>query len=82
MFEQDVKDFIVTEVAAGNLISADLTGVNEVSLTAEAKGYILNATTNDVEEKWLYFYMKDGSITYNRLVKLDEPAPATPTPGV
>lgn len=78
MFEQELKDFIASEVSAGNLINADLTGINEVSKTAEAKGHILNPTTNDIEEKWLYFYMKNGSLTYNRLVKLEEPQVTTP----
>lgn len=72
MFEQEVKDFIAAEVVAKGLISADLTGVNETSFTAEARGHILNAT-NQVEEKWFYFYKEDGNIIYKELIKLEKP---------
>lgn len=70
MFEQELKDFIVAEAAAGRLINADLTGVNEVSQTGEAIGYILNTVTNQVDEKYLYFNKVMGVIVYHELNKL------------
>ena len=80
MFEQDLKDFIAAEVAAGRLLSADLTGINEVSRVGEAKGYIINAE-GSVDEKMFFFNEKNGAIVYHILNKLPDPVnPIPPTP--
>lgn len=68
MWEQEIKDFIQDEKVAGRLISADITGLNEYSLTAEAKGYKL--IEDIVYEKYFYFWKESTTIMYKELIKL------------
>lgn len=54
-FEQEVTTFMETLISGGTIINGNLTDVNEQRKTAVAIVYMVNVSTDKVDE--LYFYV-------------------------
>lgn len=73
MFEDELIAFLISKVADGTFVKADLTGVSEESLTGEALVITYNATTLQSKEKTIFLYKDGVNILYYTLKKSDEP---------
>lgn len=65
IFENRVKDYIVVLKNNGQIIDADIIGVNEDLKTARCVGRFLE--DNTVNEKLIYVYEQNNDLTWNYL---------------